>query len=199
MALGIADDNDTDAQTIGNCAFRDIFRGVVRALRVNIRPQLFEQGFDVRLGKKQNKIDIAQRRDQLGASLLIENRPARALQASDARIRIDGNDERVAFAFGSGQITNVTDMQRIEAAVRQYNVLAVTLKFSDGLPDKFARMNFRLGGPHGNCLGGHPRRCFPNGFQDFVARNRSRSTLHHDQAAGDIGDMCGFERSRSAC
>src|SRR5208337_390793 len=196
--LRIADDGYADTEAIGGCALRNSFRAVVRAFCVNVRTDIFEQGFDIGLCEEHHEIDIAQRGYQLRAGLFVENGPARPLQAADAGVRIDRYNQNIAFAFCPGKIADVAHMQRIEAAVGQHDSLALSLQFTDGGTDKFARMNFGLGGPHRKCLEGHLRSSLSNGFQEFVARHRSCSPLHDHEATRDIRNMCRFDRESAA-
>ena len=74
----------------------------------------------------------------------------------------------------------------------RYNVFALALQLTDGSADRFSRKNFGLGGPHRNCLRGHPRSGFSDGFEEFVAGNGGSAALHDDQAARDVRDVGGF-------
>ncbi len=59
MVLGVANDRDAYAETIGHGALRNAFRGVIRALRMNVGAQLFQQLLDVQLLKENDEIHIA--------------------------------------------------------------------------------------------------------------------------------------------
>jgi hypothetical protein len=86
----------------------------------------------------------------------------------------------------------VADVQCVKATVGQYNVFALALQVTHGSADGFSGKNFGLGGPHRNCLRGHPRRCFSDGFEEFVAGNGGSAALHDYEAARDISDVGGF-------
>src|SRR5260221_81426 len=124
MVLGIADDRYTDTEPGGRRTFRDGLARVIRSLSVNVRTQLLQQRFYVRLAEDHNIIDGAQRADQGGTRSFGQDGAPSAFQGADARICVHANSQDIAFAARAFEIANVAHVQGIEAAVCQHNFLA---------------------------------------------------------------------------
>ncbi len=73
-------------------------------------------------------IDAGERRQQLGAFSLRNDRPRRALVRADGPIGVDADDERVALGARGLQIPHVAGMQKVEHAVREHHPLALRTK-----------------------------------------------------------------------
>jgi len=127
MIFRIADDRDADAQTGGDGALGDGFRGVVGAFRVDVGLQFFEEFFDVGLGENYDVVDGAESSDEKGAGLFVENGTAGALERTNAGIGINGDDEEIAFGLRGAEIAGVADVERIEDAVGEDDALAALL------------------------------------------------------------------------
>src|ERR1700676_2013115 len=84
VILRVANNRHANTQPCGRCAFGHGFRGVVRALGVDVRPEVLKQHFNVRLAKQNNVIDGAQRRDEIDARRFGQNRPPGSLQSAHA-------------------------------------------------------------------------------------------------------------------
>jgi hypothetical protein len=63
------------------------------------------------------------------AGVLIEDGAAWPFEMADTGIRIHAHDENVPFAPGAFKITNMTDVQRVEATVGKNDSLAATFEF----------------------------------------------------------------------
>jgi hypothetical protein len=124
MIFGIADDGNFDAQTTGGSSLWHRFGCVVGAFGVNVRAEVFEQRFDARFTEEEDVIDGAKRGHQEGAGVLIKNGAAGALQCADTRVSIDADNQEVAFAAGSFEITDVADVKSIKTAVGKNDSLA---------------------------------------------------------------------------
>src|SRR5882762_4580040 len=111
VILGITHNGYADAQPRGHSAFRHTFHRVVRAFRVNVRPQLFQEYFHIDFGEEHDVVYAAERRNELCASVFIENRPAWPLQAAHAGIGIHANHENIAFAARTFEIADMADVQ----------------------------------------------------------------------------------------
>ena len=117
MILRIADDGDAAAVAAHGLALGHGVDGVVGPLAVHVRPQREQQRRDGRLGKDDDVVDAAQRRDELGAIRRRQDRPARPLQRRRPIVVVDGDDEAVGLARGGLQVADVADVQQVEAAV----------------------------------------------------------------------------------
>jgi len=196
MVFGVADDGHANAEPRGNGSFWHAFCGVVRPLGVNIGSQIFQESFHVGFGEEQDVVHAAKRRDELCARVLNENRPPRTFQTANARIRINADDQNIAFTPRALQITDVSHVQRVEATVGENNTLAAALILRDFLPKQFTRHDFGSGLAHdsGSGSGGFAA----DGFEKLLARDGGGAALHDNQAAGNIGDVRGFEGRSTA-
>src|SRR5271154_5363290 len=79
VILGIANDGYANSQAIGDSAFGDRVRGIVRSFGMNVGAKEFEQRFDIGFAEQNNVINNANGRDELRASILIEYRAATTL------------------------------------------------------------------------------------------------------------------------
>src|SRR5579862_9692640 len=127
VVFGVADDGDADAETIRDGAFGNGVGGVVGALGVDVGAKLFEQFFNVGLGKDHDVVHHAQGGDEESARVFIQDGTAGPFQRGNARIGVDADDEDLSLLLGAGEIANVADVERIEAAVGE----------DDGLPAEF--------------------------------------------------------------
>jgi hypothetical protein len=127
MIFGIADDGNSNAQTIGGSPLWHRFGCVVGAFGVNVRAEVFEQRFDARFAEEEDVIDGAKRGDEQGPGVLIKNGAAGAFQCADARVSIDADNQEVAFAAGSFEITDVADVKSIKTTIGKNDTLAAPL------------------------------------------------------------------------
>src|SRR5580692_1703919 len=119
MIFGIADDGDSDAETLSGRSFGNCFRGVVGSFGVNVGAEIYEERLDARFVEKHHVIDAAERGDELRAGVFVEDGATRTFESADARVGIDADDENVAFAAGSCEVANVAYVKRIKTAVRK--------------------------------------------------------------------------------
>jgi hypothetical protein len=124
MILGIADDGNFNAETVGRSSLRHRFACVVGAFGVNVRAEVFEQRFYARFAEEEDVIDGVKRGHQEGAAALIKNGAAGAFQSSDARVGIDADNQEVACATGSLEIADVAYVKSIKTTVGKNDSLA---------------------------------------------------------------------------
>src|SRR5260370_1091256 len=86
----------------------------------------------------------------------------------------------------------MSDVQRIKTAVGKNDAPAVALVFGESLAQHITSHDF--GGGLAHHLGGSSGGFATNGVEKLSARDGSRAALHDYQAAGDVGDVRGFER-----
>src|ERR1700732_1976922 len=86
MVLGVADDCYTDTEPDRCRTFRDGLGRVIRSLGVNVRTQILQQRFYVRLAEDQNVIDSSQRAHQGGTRSFGQDGAPSAFQDANARI-----------------------------------------------------------------------------------------------------------------
>ena len=191
VILRVAHNGDADTELLGDGAFGDSVRCVVSPFGVNVGPQIFQEGFDVGFGEEHDVVHAAERRNEAGPRALIENRPAGALQIAHAGIAIYADHENIAFAAGAVEIADVSDVQRIEAAVRQDDALAAALVLRELLAESVTRNDFGSSLAHDSA--GGPRSFAANGVEELFTRDGGRAAFHYDEAPGDVGDVRGFE------
>jgi len=148
MIFGVADNGDANAEALRNGALGDSFGSVVGALGVNVGAQFFEQRFRVRLGEDKDEIHVAKGGNQASAVLFVEDGTTGSLEGRHSGIGVNGNDEDVPFAFGTGKIANVADVQSVKTAVGQDHTVALAAQIGDGCANGLTGLNFGLGGPH---------------------------------------------------
>src|SRR6266849_2637557 len=86
MILGVADDSYADTEARRRRPLRDGRGGVIRSLGMNVRPQVLQKGFHIRLAEEENIVDSSQRADQRGTGRFGQDRSTGAFQGADARI-----------------------------------------------------------------------------------------------------------------
>src|SRR6266581_388402 len=122
----------------------------------------------------------------------MEDGTAWPFQIADAGIAIHAYNEDVAFATGAFEISNVSDVQRIKAAVGKDDAPSVPLVFRELLAQNISSDDFGGGLAH-NLRGGSG--CLAtDGIEKFLARDGSGAAFHYYEAAGDVSDVRGFER-----
>jgi hypothetical protein len=124
VVFGIADDGYADAEAGGDGALGDGVGGIVGAFGVDVWTQFFEKFFDVGFGENDDVVHGAESGYEKGARLLVEDGAAGPFQRANAGIRINGDDEEIAFGFCAGEIAGVADMKRIEDAIREHDAMA---------------------------------------------------------------------------
>src|SRR5215831_3476148 len=196
MVLWIAYNGHFDPEALCYRALRDCFRRVVRPFRVHIRPELLEQGLDVRFWKQNDVIHVLDRRDQFGAGLLIENRSPGSFEAADAGVGIYTHHQKISFFLCTCEVPNMTDVQSIKTSVRKNEATSVALGFLEQRFELASLHDFGVGLPH--TLSDGPQSRLPDRVLQFLTRDGCCSSLHHHKAAGNVGDVSGLEGRRTA-
>jgi len=196
MIFRVAHDGDADSETRRRSALRNRLGRIVGPFRVDIGTKCFEQGLHVRFVKKYDVVDRPQGGNKLRTRLLIEDRAAGSLECANAAIHIDADGENVALAASSFQVADVPDVKRVEAAVRKSDPLAASLVIGKFCAKLIARDDFGFGVAHESGRGSP--RVAADGVEELLAGDGRRAALHHDQATGDIGNVCRFERRGAA-
>ena len=124
MILWIADDHDNAAELVHQFPFRHGVGRLVGTLRVKIRPDRIHQFFDGRLVKYCHQINAAKRSDDLRAFILRHKGSVLSLQFSCLPVRIDTHNEYIAYRLCSFQISDMADVEEVEAAVRKHDLQA---------------------------------------------------------------------------
>ena len=166
MVFRITDNGHANAEPCSRSALWNGFRGVVGTFRVDVGPQLFEESFYSGFRKQHYIIHRTKSRDQQCARVFIEDGAARSLQAADAQVIIDANDENVAFPPRAFQIADVADVQSIEATVGKDNSFAATLVFCKFLLQRFAKNDFAASFTH--VSGSRSGNLATNGIEEFL-------------------------------
>src|SRR6267154_690609 len=191
VVLGVAHDGHADAQPNGNRALRHSLRRVIGALGVHIGVQIFQQSFDVGLGKDHDIIHDAKRGDELRPGILTKDGTVGPFEIADARIGIHTDNEDVPFAASAFEITNVPDMERIEAAVRKDDGLTQAFVFLQPFAQLIPQNNLGCGLAHG--LGARSRCLATDSIEKLFAHDGRCAALHDHQATRNVGDVRGFE------
>jgi hypothetical protein len=117
VILTVAHYRYSDAQPRRDGALRNRVRRVVSPFGMDVRPQFFQESLYVRFGEGHDVVYAFERRNELRARVFIQEGAAGAFQVAHAGIRVHANDKNVPFKPGSLEITNMPDVQGVEAAV----------------------------------------------------------------------------------
>lgn len=148
MIFRVAHNGDSNAEASGGCAFWDGVDAVIGALGVNVWAQILQQGLDVGLGEEHDVIDSAQSADQRGSRRFGQDWAPNAFECGNAVVRIHGDDENVAFAAGTFQISSMTYVQSVEATVGQDDFLAALAVLGKAPLKMFTRDDFGFSAAH---------------------------------------------------
>ena len=129
MVFGVADDGDASAVRAHHFAFGHGDCGVLRALGVDVAANGKEQRINRHLGKDRNEINCTQRYDNVRTPALRNERAARTFQLSHLSVRVDADDEQVAESARRFKVTDVPDVQDIEAAVGKDDACAMFARY----------------------------------------------------------------------
>jgi hypothetical protein len=192
VIFGVADDGYAYAEAGGGGALWNGVGGVVGAFGVHVWAEGFEERLDVGLAEEDHVVDGAKSGDEIGAGGFRQDGAAGAFESADAGVAIHRDDEDVAFAASPFQIADVSDVQRIEAAIREDDSLTAAFVSGEKLAETIAGDNFGLRLAHGSGAG--PGGFATDGFEQLLARDSGCAALHYHQAARDIGDVGGFQK-----
>ncbi len=197
MIFRVTHDGYADAQPRSDGAFRHGFGRIVSSFGVDVRVKFFQKSLHVGFREEYDVIHTAKRGNELRAGILIEDGTAGPLEMADAGICIHAHDENVPFAPGAFEITNMSDVQGVEATVGKNDSPAVAFVFRKLFAQHVWRHDF------GGGLAHHLRRCSrcfsADSFEKLFARDGGGPALHDHQASRDVGDVRGFERIYPAC
>jgi hypothetical protein len=74
--------------------------------------------------------------------LIGENWPVGTLQAPDRSIAIDSNDQNISKGLGFFQITDMSDMEKVETAVREDDPFPLSFQVLDDSPEVLSLLDF---------------------------------------------------------
>src|SRR5260370_4767992 len=123
VILRVTDNRYADTEPRGRGTLRDGLGGVICSLGMHIRTQVLQQRLHVGLAEDYDIIDRSQRTHQRSTRSFGQDGAPGAFQTTDTRIRIHRNSQDVAFVPSAFEIPDMAYMQRVEAAVRQHNLL----------------------------------------------------------------------------
>jgi hypothetical protein len=192
VVFRVADDGYAYTETGGGGALWNGVGGVVGAFGVDVGAERFEERLDVRFAEEDYVVYGAKGGHEIGAGGFWQDGATGAFQSADAGVAIHRDDEDVAFAAGALEITDVSYMERVKAAVREDDSLAMALVPGEKLAEAFARDDFGLGVAHGSGAGAPGFTA--DGFEKFLTGDRGGAALHYDEAACDVGDVRGFQK-----
>ena len=131
VLLGVADDSNAAASCGDGVTLGHGLLGVIGALGMHVRADDGDEGADIGLVEDNDGINIGQGGNQFGTFGLRNERAAVAFQRASAGIGIQSDNELSAELFGGVQITDMTDMQKIEAAIGQDDALTRRAPLAD--------------------------------------------------------------------
>src|ERR1700685_1998477 len=134
MALGVAHDLDPSAASDHFVALRHALASVVGALRLDVGPDLANEGAHIGLCKYHDRVHVRQGGDNFGTFILGHYWAAISLDFADTLVGIQRHDQLAAERFSPAKVAHVPNMQRVEAAVGEYDLFACTSPFVNALP-----------------------------------------------------------------
>jgi hypothetical protein len=114
---------NSDLTTIGEDLFPFRHRGfgVIGSLRMNRRFQDIKDTRHIAFIEHHNMIHTPKRRDKSDALVLIEDRSVVTLESPDRAIAVDRNDKHIAQLASAFQVSNVANVENVEASIRKDN------------------------------------------------------------------------------
>jgi hypothetical protein len=94
---------------------------VVATFDVNVRSHNGQESVGTLLGENDDGIDARQRGEDGGTLTLRDERSSRSLEFTDRAVSVEADDKEIAKLARALQVTDVTEMKEVEAAVRADN------------------------------------------------------------------------------
>jgi hypothetical protein len=132
--LFLVTDNDR-AAAIGlhDAALRNGIDSVVGTLAVHLGLQQQQQALGGSVAEHHDIVDRLKCGNDFGPLARWHDRSPRALQRGDRSIVVDGNDEAIRLSRGTAQVSNMSDVQEIEASVGESDSPTLSSVASDRL------------------------------------------------------------------
>ena len=127
MVFRITDDCDSSTITCHHVALWNRLGCVIGSFGLNIWMNLADDSANVGLRKDYDRIDSCESGEDFCALVLGHHRTLFAFECSHRIVGVYGNHELSAEFFGGLQITHMSDMQKIEAAVGERDAFACAL------------------------------------------------------------------------
>ena len=124
MVLRVAHDRDAAAVLNYRFAFRHRIGRVVGAFSMKVGPDRRDYRFDIRFVENCNEIDKAKARYDLGAFGCGYERPVGTFQFADLSVGIYRDNKESTEFFGPAEVSHVSGVEQVEAAVSKYYLLA---------------------------------------------------------------------------
>jgi len=139
---------------------------------VNVRLKFANQRHGVGFVEHENVVNAGKSGHEDGAGAFGEDRATLAFQFPDGGVGVDGDDEKISFAAGGAEVTDVTGVEKIEDAVGKDNFAAGAAVFLEHFmqtgagKDFFACVHSELRPGEKVSYGGDGGK--PGGFVSFV-------------------------------
>ena len=145
MIFGIAANGGADAEENGEFALGDRVDGIVGAFGVDVGLKFTKERVDVELIENDHVVYRDQRCYDCCAGSFSHHRAAGTFALLSAGIRIERDDEDVAFRFCCFKVANVADVEQIEDAIREDDFPVGTPVFFENSVEAFAGEDFFTG------------------------------------------------------
>lgn len=146
MAAGVifrvADDLDPPSVFVNCVALRNRVSCIVGSLGLNLGANFPDNRAHIELGKNYDCVDWLKCSHNFRALLLGNDRAPFTFQRTHGLIGVDGDHEFTAQGLGRNQVTNVSDMEEIECAIREYDALSGAAPLLDLTPQFLAAEDF---------------------------------------------------------
>jgi len=145
MILGIAHDDNQSAARLDLIALGNARDRVIGAFGMKIGMDFANEGAHVFFVKNDDRVNVLQRRQNLGALGGRHHGPPFTLQGAHGGIGVD-RDNQFAAKFASGaQIAYMADMKQVEAAVGESDAFACAPPLGHTQAEFVARNNLPMG------------------------------------------------------
>jgi len=107
---------------------------------MSIRLEREKHFLHVEFIEKSDVIDKLKRGDDLYPFLFLENRPSFSFKLPDRGVAVQGHNQDVAFFLGFSEVSDMTDMNQVEATVSQHNFFPFVFAFLNNRGKMFEGM-----------------------------------------------------------
>src|SRR5688572_4690574 len=135
MILRISDDDDAPAVRLHDLRFRHGLFGVVRSLAVEVGLQSLKHPRRAALAEDRDVRDSANRRNDLRPLPLRHDRTPRAFDRPYRLVAVHGDDENVRHTRRILEIANMSDVENVEDAVGERDLLAALALRGEGVDE----------------------------------------------------------------
>src|SRR5271166_4138731 len=119
MVHAVRSEPDLSTRSLDDDAFGKLLEPILRTLHVNVGTDAIEQDLGRSLREPHDRVDTAQRGEQLRTIVETNERALRTLERADRVVVVEPDDQRVTLLTRPSEITDVAGVHQIETAIRE--------------------------------------------------------------------------------